>query len=439
MEQTSWPIYSRLWIASRPTKPLKEARISAHIGYWKPFYGWYMAGVALLAAFASGPGQSYVFSIFLDPILQDTGLARTTVSALYALGTGVSAVAAFMVSRLVDRFGPRIMLTVIAALFGLACMGMSVVAGAVTVLLGFAAMRALGQGSLPVTGNLLVAQWFVRMRGRALAVVSLGFALSNALFPILAQYLIDVAGWRSAYRVLGVLVWLLIIPVAAVLVRNRPENMGMHPDGDTQEPAPVDIATVATHANPSTVPAWRTRAFWLLAIPLTAGPFVITALVFHQASIFVEHGLSRGVAAGVFTAFALASASASMLGGFAIDRFGPRLVLFASLTLLWCGTIVLLGVASPWWAIVYATVMGLAGGTQSVSGAAIWAHYYGREGLGAVQGPATMVGITAAALAPLPLATFQQALGNYQMGIVAISMVPLLCIAVLWQFRGRSV
>jgi MFS family permease len=176
-----------------------------------------------------------------------------------------------------------------------------------------------------------------------------------------------------------------------------------------------------------------------LAIPLTAGPFVITALVFHQASIFVEHGLSRGVAAGVFTAFALASASASMLGGFAIDRFGPRLVLFASLTLLWCGTIVLLGVASPWWAIVYATVMGLAGGTQSVSGAAIWAHYYGREGLGAVQGPATMVGITAAALAPLPLATFQQALGNYQMGIVAISMVPLLCIAVLWQFRGRSV
>ena len=407
--------------------------------YGKPFYGWYMAGVALLAAFASGPGQSYVFSIFLDPLLQDTGLARTTVSALYALGTGVSAVTAFAVSRLVDRFGPRIMLTVIAGLFGLACMGMSLVAGAFTVLLGFAAMRALGQGSLPVTGNLLVAQWFVRMRGRALAVVSLGFALSNALFPILAQGLIDAMGWRSAYRVLGLLVWLLIIPVAAVLVRNRPESMGMYPDGATQEPAPVDAIQVPTRDTASIVPAWRTRAFWLLAIPLTAGPFVITAFVFHQASIFVEHGLSRGVAAGVFTAFAIASASASLLGGFAIDRYGPRLVLFASLILLWSGCVWLLGVATPWSAVLYATVMGLAGGTQSVAGASIWAHYYGRDGLGAIQGTATMVGITAAALAPLPLATFQQVFGNYQMGIVAISMVPLLCIAVLWQFRGRSV
>jgi MFS family permease len=385
-----------------------------------------------VAAFASGPGQSYVFAIFLDPLLADTGLARTTVSALYALGTGVSAAAALVVSRLVDRFGPRVMLTVIAAGFGAACFGMSVASGALGVLLGFAALRALGQGSLPVTGNLLVAQWFVRMRGRALALVSLGFAASNALFPPLAQQLIATIGWRASYRVLGVAVWLLVIPAALLVVRNRPEAVGLLPDGLP----PEEGAPAQTPGRTETGRAiWRTTPFWLLALPLTAGPFVITALVFHQASIFVEHGLAREVAAGVFTAFAIAAATASTLGGFAIDRFGPRPVLFASLGLLCGGTLGLAWIDSPLTAALYASVMGCAGGAQAVVGGAIWAHYYGRDRLGSIQGAAAMVGITASALAPLPLAALQQATGSYQTGIFVFAALPLLCAALLSRFR----
>lgn len=396
------------------------------------FYGWYIVGAAFLAAFASGPGQSYVFSIFLDPLMTDTGLDRTTVSALYAVGTGVSAAASFIVSRMVDRFGPRVMMVAIAFAMGFASIGMSFVVGAISVLFGFAALRALGQGSLPVTGNLLVAQWFVRMRGRALAIVSLGFASSNALFPIFAQRLISEFGWRDAYRVLGLTVWLLVIPFALLIVRNRPESIGLHPDGAAVEPAPVHAPTDSPQNRQH---IWRTRPFWLLAIPLTAGPFVITALVFHQASIFVEHGVAREVAALAFSAYAVAAATASMLGGIAIDKFGPRGVLFVGLSLLCVGTLLLLGVSSPITAALYAAVMGLAAGLQTVSGAAMWAHYYGRDGLGAIQGAASMVGITASALAPLPLAAMHQAAGNYQSGIVVFSVLPLLCIVILAQFK----
>lgn len=398
------------------------------------FYGWYIVAIAFLAAFASGPGQSYVFSIFLDPLLVDTGLDRTTVSALYAVGTGVSAAASFVVSRMVDRFGPRIMMVAIALAMGLASIGMSFVVGAISVLFGFAALRALGQGSLPVTGNLLVAQWFVRMRGRALAVVSLGFASSNALFPIFAQALISDYGWRDAYRILGVTVWLLVIPAALLIVRNRPESIGLFPDGAPSEPAPV-IETPSHETVVNRQQIWRTRPFWLLAIPLTAGPFVITALVFHQASIFVEHGLAREVAALAFSAYAIAAATASMLGGIAVDKFGPRVVLFTGLSLLCVGTLLLLGVSSPLTAAIYAGVMGFAAGLQTVSGAAIWAHYYGRDGLGAIQGAASMVGITASALAPLPLAALQQASGSYQSGIMLFSVLPLVCIVILAQFK----
>ncbi len=174
-----------------------------------PFYGWAIVAVGAIVTFCSGPGQSYVFSVFVDPILTDTGVSRTQLSALYAVGTGVSAIMVAVVGRLVDRLGARVMLVSIALALGAACFLMASAAGALTLLLGFAALRALGQGSLPVTATLLTAQWFVRKRGRAIAIVGLGFAVSNALLPPLARFLIDTLGWRGAYIGLGLMVWAL--------------------------------------------------------------------------------------------------------------------------------------------------------------------------------------------------------------------------------------
>jgi MFS family permease len=403
----------------------------------RPFYGWAVAVVALIAAFASGPGQSYVFSVFVDSILADTGVSRTQLSALYAIGTGVSAITALVVSRLVDRFGSRVMLAVIALAFGGACFGMAGAIGALTLLFGFAALRALGQGSLPITATLLTAQWFARYRGRAMAFVSMGFALSNALFPPIAQFLIASLGWRNAYRALGVGVWLLIIPAALLVVRNRPEVLGLHPDG---LPAPPDGAhdrPIQTHAA-ALQAAWRTRRFWLLALPLTASPFIITALVFHQVSIFAERGLSPDVAAGVFVAFAAAAAVMTVLIGFLIERVEPRTILFANLALLLIAMLELQVVTTPVAAVLYTLTLGSVAGTQSVIGGVIWAHYYGRIGLGAVQGTAATVTISAAAQGPLPLATLQELTGAYTVGLLVLAALPILCAGVLAFFRPST-
>ncbi len=172
----------------------------------RPFYGWAVVLVATLATFCSGPGQSFVFSVFVDPILTDTGISRVYLSTLYAFGTAVSAAMVVLVAQLADRFGARLMLAVIALALGIACFGMSAAAGPLALFLGFAALRVLGQGSLPVTATMLTSQWFVRCRGRAIAIVVLGLAASNALLPPLAQSLIGSVGWREAYVALGVMV-----------------------------------------------------------------------------------------------------------------------------------------------------------------------------------------------------------------------------------------
>lgn len=392
-----------------------------------PFYGWAVVLVAAIATFCSGPGQSFVFSVFVDPILADTGISRVGLSTLYAFGTAVSAGMVVLVARLADRFGARAMLAVIAFSLGIACFGMSAAAGPIALFLGFAALRALGQGSLPVTATVLTAQWFVKKRGRAVAIVVLGLAASNAVLPPVTQALISSFGWRDAYVALGVMVWVLLIPAAILVVRNRPEEVGLHPDGaeaPVEEPGggevPGQRGFLRVVASPD---------FWFLATSLAAVPFVVTALVFHQISILDAQGLTPGAAAGVFVPFAAASAAATVASGALAERFGPKGVLAISLALLLIAVVGLQFVSTLAAAIAYSAVLGAAAGTQGVVAGMIWAHYYGRTGLGAVQGPATMVMISSAALAPLPLAAFRQFSGDYSLGLLAMASIPVACFA----------
>lgn len=162
-------------------------------------------------------------------------------------------------------------------------------------------------------------------------------------------------------------------------------------------------------------------------MPLAAVPFVVTALVFHQISILTQGGLTPEAAAGVFVPFAIASAGATALSGALAERFGPRGVLMSSMILLLLAVVGLQFVFTVAAAIAYSSLLGAAAGMQGVVAGMIWAHYYGRTGLGSVQGPATMVMISAAALAPLPLAAFHQLSGDYSLGLLVMASIPVAC------------
>lgn len=400
-----------------------------------PFYGWAVVAVGTLIAFCSGPGQSYVFSVFIDPIIQDTGISRTQISTLYAIGTGVSALMVMVVSRAADRFGPRLIVALIAAALGIACFGMSLATGALGILIGFAALRALGQGSMPINATLLAAQWFVRYRGRAMAIIGLGFAASNALLPPLSRLLIEQIGWRGAYMVLGVMVWILIIPAALFIVRNQPEDLGLYPDGDSAPPRSEQRGPGGVGEEPRPVKVFSSLKFWLLAVPLAAPSFITTALVFHQASIFLEHGLSPAVAASVFVPYAIMSAGASTLAGFVADRIGPKRLFLINLGILFIAIVILYFINSPATAVLYAAILGAAGGTQSVVTGVTWAHYYGRRGLGRVQGSASMILISGAAIGPLPIAELYDLTGGYTAGLVLMAAMVMICWVVAAVYR----
>lgn len=391
---------------------------------------------AAVVAFSSGPGQSYVFSVFIDPMIEETGFSRSGISTLYAAGTAVSAVMISLVSRLADRYGPRMMLLVVGFSLGAVCVLMASAHSLVIFVIAFASLRALGQGSMPVNGTLLVANWFARYRARAVSIMGLGFAASTALLPPISRLLIEGLGWREAYAALGLMVWLLILPGALFLVKDRPEDIGLLPDGDTVPDGHVFEARQPSTADKRKV--FTSAGFWALALPLATPPLVVTALVFHQTGIFEENGLSATTAGVVFIPFAAASALSAVASGFLVDRWGPKPAFVLSMVLLLAAMGWLQMVNSNLAAIAYVVILGISMAVaQTVSGV-IWAFYYGREGLGRVQGSAMTVGIAGAAIGPLPLALLQATFDGFAAGLAAMAALPALAIVGVMFARPRA-
>ena len=392
------------------------------------FYGWVVLGVTSVALFVSGPGQTYSVSIFVDPIIEDMGWSRTMVSGLYTAGSFTAAMVLILVGRLLDRFGARIVLVGVAVLFGFATMLMSQVDHPVELYLGFAAIRALGQGSMMLAGTTLVALWFVRMRGRAMALATMGAVASQAGFPPLVHFLITRLDWRDAWIALGFLIW-AAIPVL-LLARRSPESLGLRPDGASPTRSVGGAPLI-----PGLVPgedftlgeAMKTRSFWLLLFSSIPHPLIMTALVFHMVSLVTSKGLDAGLAASVLSAMALVSLGGTFLAGYLSEKIPNRYIIGASQALLAAAMLWALLIDAPWQALAMGATMGVSAGLSMTTNNVIWPNYYGRRNLGAIRGVTTTCMIGFAALGPFPFGLLFDLTDSYTWAILGFLALPVAC------------
>lgn len=387
----------------------------------------------MLVTFAAGPGQSFMFTVFIDPIIEDTGYSRTLLSSIYAAGTVVSALAVMIVSRLSDRKGPRTMLIVMATVFGLACIALSMATGMIVMAVALALLRGLGQGAMPINGSLLVSQWFIVRRGRAMAIMGLGGAITIAVMPNLGQILIELLTWRGAYFTLGLMVWAIVLPLAVFVIRNKPEDIGLFPDGARDLPED-EVRRMKRAERGGKRKVMTSFNFWALAFPMAIPALVDTALIFHQVALFERQGLAPELAARVFIPFAIASALTGFLAGFLIERTGPT-PLFATNAGIFILAILMLQVVSTGFlAVIYAIILGSAMGMQQIGARYTWPYYYGRQGLGQVQGSAMMIMISATAIGPLLFASVAE---NLSYTFAFAGMVLLLATAAIMRLSYR--
>ncbi|HEY1373143.1 MAG TPA: MFS transporter [Candidatus Binatia bacterium] len=365
--------------------------------YSKPsrriFYGWWIVAVGVLTQIAGVFSLSSTLSIFLKPVTEDLGVSRGAFSLVRTGEILVSAAMAPLVGPIVDRRGGRKL----------------IVAGAVIAAAGYFLLSRVQQFwqfflvrcTLVVAGDTLmgsvvvmviISHWFVRKRGRAIAIANLGTGVAKVTMPLLAAALFVSVGWRQSWALFAVFTLLLVVGPALLFIRSSPEDMGLRPDGEAAPPPEKDPAAISpTVPAEADVPwtrgeALRTRAFWLLGITFGIANIGIAGLNLHIFSFVTDLGHPALTAATVMSTVALTQLASTLLWGLVAERMDIRKAAMAQFLIQAVGIIVAL--MSARLDLLYAGffIYGIGLGGSFVLREVVWANFFGRISLGTVRG-----------------------------------------------------
>lgn len=367
-----------------------------------------LAGV--LASALSSPGQSFGIAFYVEAILRDLPISRTTLASLYGTATLLAAIALPAVGTLADRVSPRRFLPVTVALLGAALLFMSVAQGPLLLFAALVGMRLLGQGAIGLGNITSVSRAYDRHRAKALAIVTLGYPVGEIIFPTLFVLSISAMGWRGSLQLFG----LGYLVIASVVL------WGII--GAT--PAAAERTPNATMATPESDSAWLFRevlrhpVFLMSALVSAALPLVMTGVLFHQIALFERLGWGAGAVPAALIGFALGGVTGTLVAGGTLDRINPSWGFVGSgvAGLIAVGTTTL---ANPI-PIVFATLLGVASGLGGGANGLIWSHHFGLPMLGRIKGVVTSMRNGATALGP-PLVAIQ--LGRSDMAGPALWLV----------------
>jgi hypothetical protein len=383
------------------------------------FSGWRIVAFAAVALGMTGPGQTAGVSVFVDPMMASLELTRSEVSTAYLIGTLVGAVTLPRIGRLIDDRGVRVAMALVGGVFGVLLAAMAGIVGLVTLTLGFAGIRTLGQGALGLVAKNAVAPWFDRRRGLAMGTTSaMGSALLS-LLPLVAAFAIDATGWRITWLLLAGMVWAVVLPIALRALINRPADVGQHPDGPDRDgrDRPVRAARSFTRAQ-----ALRQPMFWAVAGGVAATGLITTGLAFHQNDLLGEQGLSPVEAAANFLPHTLAALLVTLSVGALLDRVPARLVLVGSMALLATAMLAVPQVTPG--PTAAATAVGAAGAAARTLGATSFPALFGLAHLGAIRGVVAAIGVASTEFGPLVFSIGREATGSYLPLLLWLLVVP---------------
>jgi MFS family permease len=373
------------------------------------FWGWRVLAGATVAYAFTAPGQTAGVAVFVDPIIEDLALSRTSISGAYLVGTLAGAATLPLVGRLIDRWGVRRAMLALGCAFSGTLVGMAGVAGLMTLVLGFIGIRMLGQGALPLACGTAVTLWFDRRRGSVLGLFSALGEGAISLAPVALLWTIGILGWRATWLVLATLVVAVVVPIALWAIHDSPSRVGQFPDGRTRPAERDEGMSPKSWTAPE---ATHTLMFWAVAGAVATTGIAGTGLGFHQISILGERGLTPEQAAAAFIPQTLAAIGSTLIVGWAVDRFSAKPILVAAMGFQ-ALALVLVQVAAPGLrAITFAVSLGLALGAVTAQHAAL-PRYFGTRHIGAIRGIVMAMAVTGSALGPFVLGVGFDVLGSY--------------------------
>ena len=392
------------------------------------YYGWVVAGASGTAVFARMAPAITTLTVFIYPMSQELGWSRTLIAGAVSAGAIASMALSPVVGWAIDRFGARPVLVAGVLTVGASMISLAWATIPVTFYLAYAAGRVVFHTASPNGAGTVTARWFIRMRGRAIGVVYLFGAVGGVVFTMSAAVIIDEFGVAAAWVSVGAIVLAVALLPNLLLVAERPEQLGLRPDGDSW-PDAVEPTEQSTPANAAGDDSWslgesaRSLAFWILVLMGFATFFVHAGVNVHIAAYLRDQGLSLTNAAAVVTASWVVSAAGSLGWGWLMERIPARIMYSAMLALL-CGAVLLLFLAANIsGAFAAAVLIGMVAAGGNIIPTVVYADYFGRESLGRIRGVAELGVLLGQSTGPLLAGVVFDLRGSYSLIFIVYATI----------------
>ncbi len=395
------------------------------------FYGWWnVAGGFVGLGLSYATFTVFAFGIFVAPLQAEFGWTRTEISFALTMTNLAIVIAAPSLGFVMDRIGVRRVLIPSLILMGFSVAAMSLLTSNIWHFYAlFFLIPFLGAGTLPQSYSRVLIAWFSKRRGLALGISLSGFGVGAALWPFFAHALAEAYGWRMAYVVFATAVFGISLPSAILMLREKPEDMGLNPDGmSDEEYAQAERSRpVADSAfGLSSKEAAKTRSFWLIALSFLLIGVAITSILAHLVPILIDRGVAPKTAALSMTSLGFGLVFGRIISGYLMDHFfAPYVTAFFLLIMLLGVMILASGIANS---LVFATAIavGLATGSEISEIAYICSRYFGPKAFGQIYGIMFAAFQLGSAFGTPLMGAYFDAVGNYRGALWLLAGVVLL-------------
>ena len=366
------------------------------IADWTPktpvFYGWVVLTMAALGTYAATGVAQVVIGGIQNLIFEDLGWDRSTIAFAVTAGTWMSGVLAPIFGKLVDKYGPRRLMPPAALIAGASFIALGGISQVWHFYAAYIVGRAIANPCLVgVVPRTVAVNFFQRKRNLAIGLVSTFRPVGGGINIQIISLIAALSSWRVAYRMLGVFSLLLAIPLFLIM-RRRPEDIGLLPDGDTRPPpAPSGSKTPQSSPSPdddswTAGEALATAAFWLIVCAEMLTILTSGSIGFQIAPFLVDSGVPQFWAAFAVTLSSTLGALGNPVWGVLADRYQPRLLAAAATLLALVSAAFFIPTGGGWGGFAVAIVWGIASGGLNVLGSMMLAQYFGRGSYGTITG-----------------------------------------------------
>lgn len=382
------------------------------------FYGWYILGAAGTANFARNAAASLTISVFIYPLSDELGWSRTLIAGAAAAGGLVATFTSPIIGRMIDRYGARAVLTasivvLCISTFVLRWSDVSLTVMGATIpwvfYIAYATGRVIFASPVQIGTSVVVSRWFIRMRGRTNGMLGLSHSAGMVLFPLIASIVIAQSGWRDAWFVLSVVVFVVALLPVALLISEQPEDLGLRPDGDVEGETDKDVGANGANSDGFEEPDWtsrdamRTPALWLLALATGMMFFMHAGSNTHAAAFFQDQGLGTVTAGVSISLNAIFLGISSLVWGRIVERVPARFVMAGVALNLAIGAFLFTLTDTTVEALAFSAFFGFGLGGMLVVPPVAYADYFGRAALGTIRGitePFTTLGQAVGVMIP---------------------------------------